>query len=266
MVNNLSEHLNVQLLGYSEDDKQVFSNISINGILVSKRDIDDLISDLEKIKKNITFKQDTFEYKSKQITDSFLEQMNEDFKKIENGAPTVHDALFKEGFKDEAFTEKAKDVMNNTKDYSCLHGNENIESAPSRIKLLEELNDLKKQVGLLTKHALRFETSALDKEQKDAQNNECSRDEGNPIIVEKQYELRKTQDDAVKIQNELIDLLKRKEMKKNPTPFVLMELEKQGAYKKCCEVNEEGKSKLNKEKFHNMINEAIEKVRKEANG
>ena len=156
------------------------------------------------------------------------------FKKSNDGAPIIHDALPKEGFKDNAFIENAK---------------KNI--------VLDEINELKEKLEKLSQYALRFETAALDKAQDEAlkcESYEKEQENGVKAKVMSAY------NEYLNAEKDAVINAKKGQIKKDPSAFILMELEKQGAFDKLFST-ENGKTKINdKTKFNEMVQKALDKL------
>ncbi len=208
------------------NEDRTITEIVLSGSASDDKQIDEIISVLNGAREYFANRRLLF--------DPYGVKKEEDSKKLRDGAPTVHDMLFKEGFKDNAFVENAR---------------KNI--------VLDEINELKEKLEKLSQYVLRFDTAALDKAQDEAlkcESYEKKRENGIKAKVMSAY------NEYLNAEKDAVINAKKGQIKKDPSTFILMELEKQGAFDKLFST-ENGKTKINdKTKFNEMVQKALDKL------
>lgn len=233
-ISNNTQITDKLFIGCKEDENGTISELTIFGSVNNNNDLKKVIDKLIDIEKNHVLLND-LNTSSKDCT-------------------TVYDALFGENVKDEPFMMNVNNMMDKFKRTSSLRDNDKYcnkqgcketTNTLRDVCVLDEIKNLKEKIERLSEYVMGKEPTAQKQDER---------------ILSKQQELREAQDRTEKAKRELFELMKKKEIDNNPSTFVLMELEKQDAYRKCCEKDDEGTIKLNKDKFHEMISEAIKKV------
>lgn len=229
------------------NEERTITKIVLSGSASDDKQIDEIISILNGAREYFANRRRLF--------DPYGVKKEDDSKKLRDGAPTVHDMLFKEGVKDNTFIENAKTAMMDiVNDENEAKGSEQ----PSvNTYVLDEINELKEKLEKLSQYVLRFETAALDKAQDEALKRESYEKKQENNIKAR---VMSAYNEYLNAEKDAVINAKKGQIKKDPSTFILMELEKQGAFDKLFST-ENGKTKINdKNRFNEMVQKALDKL------